>query len=222
MTTTPPLDPAVTLAWMREHGEVLRGLLSQEQGEHPDPAPGDDAAIRSHLRFLATALHATADPAIASRLEGFADDLPEWFAGSQDLYDEHLETGIGAIALEEHLQFGVRPGSDPSLDAGLERRVRIGGLIRIFLLGLELRLGPAADGIEAETLGWMGAHQRELARLIFSLDRHAKASARGPDGAMVDLGTQDAIGQAAAVQGHVRLLVEALAASLGGDLPGEV
>ena len=221
MSATPAVDPARTLAWMREHGEVLRALLGEEQGDDPDAAPGDDAAIRSHLRFLATALEETAAPEAAGRIAGFADELPEWFARNRDLYEEHLETGIGAIALEEHLQFGVRPGSDPSLDAGLERRVRIGGLIRIFLLGLELRLGPPADGLEGETLGWMGAHQRELARLIFSLDRHAKASARGPAGETVDLDTQDAIGQAAAVQGHVRLLVEALASSLPGDRPAQ-
>jgi len=211
-----PIAPARTLAWMREHGEVLRDLVGQEQGDDPDPAPSDDAAIRAHLRFLATALQETAAPELAGRVAGFADDLPEWFAGSQDLYDEHLQTGIGAIALEEHLQFGVSPGSDPSLDAALERRVRIGGLMRIFLLGLEVRLGPSADGLEGETLAWMGAHQRELARLIFSLDRQAKASARGPGGGMVDLDIQDAIGQAAVVRGHVRLLVDALAWALSG------
>ncbi len=216
MSDDPPITPATTLAWMREHGEVLRELVGQEQGDDADPAPGDDGAIRAHLRFLARALEATAAPDLAAALAGYDDDLPEWFAGSQDLYDQHVETGAGAIALEEHLQFGVRPGSDPALDAGLERRVRIGGLIRIFLLGLELRLGPSADGLEGETLGWMGAHQRELARLIFSLDRHAKASARGPSGEMVDLEIQDAIGQAAAVQGHIRLLVEGLASSLPG------
>lgn len=214
-----PVSAARTLAWMREHGDALRRLVAEEQGDDPAAAPGDDAAIRAHLRFLATALAETADRALAARITGFADDLPEWFEGSSDLYDEHLETGIGAIALEEHLQFGVRPGSDPSLDAGLERRVRIGGLIRIFLLGLELRLGPSEDGLEEETLAWMGAHQRELARLIFSLDRHAKAAARGPGGEMVDLETQDAIGQAAAVQGHVRLLVEGLASTLARSGP---
>ena len=63
--------------------------------------------------------------------------------------------------------------------------------------------------------------KRELARLVFSLDRHAKASARGPGGEMVDLETQDAIGQAAVVQGHVRLLVEALASALAGDRPDD-
>lgn len=214
-----PVSAPRTLAWMREHGDVLRRLVAEEEGDDPTPAPGDDAAIRAHLRFLATALAETAEPGLGGRIAGFADDLPEWFDENRDLYEEHLETGVGAIALEEHLQFGVSPGSDPSLDAGLERRVRIGGLIRIFVLGLELRLGPSEDGLEEETLAWMGAHQRELARLIFSLDRHAKASARGPGGEMVDLETQDAIGQAAAVQGHVRLLVEGLASTLARPGP---
>jgi hypothetical protein len=211
-----PITPATTLAWMREHGDLLRELVTGEQSDDPDPAPAGDAAIRAHLQFLALALQATAAPGIAESLAGFSDELPEWFAGSQDLFEEHLTTGIGAIALEEHLQFGVLPGSDPSLDAGLERRVRIGGWIRIFLLGLEVHLGPAADGLDGQTLAWMGAHQRELGRLIFSLDLQAKSSAR-ESAQTVDLETQDAIGQAAVVQGHVRLLVEALASTLAGS-----
>lgn len=155
MSAAPTLDSARTLAWMREHGEVLRALLGEEQGDDPGPAPGDDPAIRSHLRFLATALEETAAPEAAGRIAGFADELPEWFARNRDLYEEHLETGVGVIALEEHLQFGVRPGSDPSLDAGLERRVRIGGLIRIFLLGLELRLARRPTGSRARrSAGW--------------------------------------------------------------------
>ena len=219
MSAAGPITPARTLAWMREHGDVLRGLVTAEQGDDPDRAPAGDAAIRAQLRFLAAALEATAAPEVASRLTGFSDDLPEWFEGSRDLFEDHVATGAGVIALEQHLQFGVSPGSDPSLDAGLERRVRIGGWIRIFLLGLELRLGPAADGLEGEALGWIGAHQRELARLIFSLDRQAKASARQASGA-VDLETQDAIGQAMVVQGHVRMLVDALAAALAGSTEG--
>jgi hypothetical protein len=58
----------------------------------------------------------------------------------------------------------------------------------------------------------MGAHQRDLARLIFSLDLQAKNAAReAAGGGGVDLEAQDQIGQAAAVQGHMRLLVEAIA-----------
>ena len=57
----------------------------------------------------------------------------------------------------------------------------------------------------------MGARQRELARLIFSLDRQAKNAAREAAGGGVDVEIQDQIGQAAAVQGHMRLLVEAIA-----------
>ncbi len=199
---------------MRENGGLLRDLVSQEQGDDPDPVPAGDAAIRAHLRFATAALDATAAPDLAERIAGFGDDLPEWFEEGRPLYEEHLATGVGVIALEQHLQFGVQPGSDPSLDAGLQRRVRIGGWIRVFLLGLERHLGPSADGLEAATLTWMGSHHRELARLIFSLDRHAKASGREAAGGPVDLDTQDAIGQVAVVQGHVRLLVEALSSTL--------
>lgn len=214
MSTPAPLTAADTLAWMREHGDVLRALVAAETADDPDDAPGGDPAIRAHLRFLATALEATASGGLAERLAGFADDLPEWFAANRDLYEDHLATGVGAIALEEHLQFGVLPGADPSLDAGLERRVRIGGWIRLFLLGLELRLGPRADGLEGGALTWMGARSRELSRLILSLDVQAKSAARESAGDGVDLETQDAIGQVAVVQGYVRQLVEALEANL--------
>lgn len=213
MSDGAPITAPATLAWMREHGDLLRALVAEETGG-ADESPGGDPAIRAHLRFMAHALEATASGDLAGRLAGFADDLPAWFAANEDLYDDHLQTGIGAIALEEHLQFGVLPGSDPSLDAGLERRVRIGGWIRLLLLGLELRLGPRADGLEGATLGWMGAHQRELSRLILSLDVQAKSAARQSAGDAVDLETQDAIGQVAVVQGYVRQLVEALEATL--------
>ncbi len=216
MSGTAPIVPETTLAWMRVHGDLLRELVGQEQGDDPSAVPADDGAIRAHLRFAAEALEATAATDLAERLAGFDADLPGWFERNRDLFDEHVAAGAGAIALEEHLQFGVRPGSDPSLDAGLERRVRIGGWVRIFLLGLELHLGPSGDGLEGATLSWMGAHQRELARLIFSLDRQAKHAATQSAGAAVDVETLDAIGQAAVVQGHVRLMIEALAATLSG------
>ena len=206
-----------TLTWMREHGDLLREIVRDDLAEATDLTPGGDPNIRAHLRFVATALRETLGPPYDGDLEGFADGLPGWFDESLPLFDAHLETGVGAIALEEHLQFGTSPGSDPSLDAGLERRVRIGGWIRIFLLGMEAHLGPSADGFSDAVLAHMGAHQRELARLIFSLDLQAKNAAREAAGGGVDVETQDQIGQAAAVQGHVRLMVEAIAEAIAPD-----
>lgn len=212
------LDPARTLAWMREHGAVLREMVAEEpRGPlDDDEGPAGDPAIRAHLRFLASAIEATAAPGLARALAGFADDLPAWLAENRDLYQEHLDAGAGAIALEQHLQFGARPGSDPSLDVGLRRRLRIGGWIRLFLLALELRLGPPADGLAGQALAAMGERQRELARLTITLDRQAKAEASRRAGreASADPAIQDEIGQAAVVQAHVRALVEALAATL--------
>jgi hypothetical protein len=210
------------LAWMRAHGELLRELVAEERRPgDDDPAAGGDPAIRGHLRFAVAALAATAPAALRDDLSAFAAELPTWFAESRDLYEDHLDTGHGAIALEQHLQFGTEPGRDPSLDAGLHRRLRIGGWIRVLLHGLEMRLGPAADGVAQQVLDAIGARQRELSRLILTLDREAKAAARRAGGEMAaDLATQDQIGQAATVQGHVRVLVEELAlalARLGGE-----
>jgi hypothetical protein len=207
------LDAALALAWMREHGDALRRFLAEE-GEGDD-APAGDPAIRAHLRLAAAAIEATAAD-LAAELEGLADGLPEWFEEHRDLYEHHLDTGEGAIALEEHLQFGTLPGSDPSLDAALHRRLRIWGWVRLTALAVEARLGPAADGLGAEALAWIGDRQRDLSRLILALDREAKArAARAPGrGAPADLALLDEIGQAATVQANVRMLVEALAATL--------
>lgn len=205
------------LAWMREHGDVLRALLGEEGAGEDDTSPGGDAAVRAHLRFAAASLQANAEPRLAGDLAGFVDGLGAWFEEGRPLYEEHLATGAGAVALEEHLQFGARPGSDPSLDEALGRRLRIGGWTRVFLLGLELRLGPEHDGVAQQALDWIGARQRELSRLILALDREAKIAARRAGGGDIDLETQDGIAQAASVQGHVRMLVEALGAALGDE-----
>ena len=206
-----------TLAWMRGHGRLLREVLAEEQEGEPDRSPSGDPAVRAHLRFAAAALAATAPPPLRAPIADYAADLPEWFEEGRPLYEDHLDTGHGAIALEEHLQFGTEPGRDPSLDAALHRRLRIGGWIRLFLLGLELRLGPPADGLAQQVLDAIGARHRELSRLILAFDREAKAAARRAGGAMAGhLDTQDEIGQAAVVQGHVRMMIEELTIALEG------
>ncbi len=92
--------------------------------------------------------------------------------------------------------------------------------MRLALLAAEARLGPAADGLAAEALAWIGARQGELTRLILTLDRAAKAAAVRRGGpAAADLGLQDEIGQAATVQANVRMMVEALAATLPAEPP---
>lgn len=208
-----PIDAAAVLAWMSRHGPMLRELVEYEtRGEDDDRLAGDPA-IRAHLRFAAHALEETAGEPTRAAISGLGDDLADWFDEARPLFDEHVASGAGAIALEEHLQFGTRPGRDPSLDEALGRGVRIGGWIRLFLLALEGRLGPAADGMAGQVLAAMAARRRDLSRLILRLDRAAKAAAarRG----VGDLDTQGRIGEVATVQGHVRLLVEEIAAALG-------
>ena len=221
--TVGPVDAAEALGWMRRNGARLRELVAEEGRDDEDAALAGDPAIRGHLRFAASALEATADEPVRGAITGLSDDLRDWFEEARPLYEEHVATGAGAIALEEHLQFGASPGADPSLDEALGRGVRIGGWIRLFLLALEGRLGPAADGLGPEVLAEMGERRRDLSRLILQLDRAARneAARRG----VGDLDTQGRIGEAATVQGHVRLLIEEVAAGLartatvGGGAP---
>ena len=204
--------PAVgdVLAWMSEHGGRLRELVTAEQEGERELAPADDPTIRAHLRYAAEALAATAPEPLATGLAGFADALPEWFTECQPLYEDHLAAGVGAIALEEHLQFGTRPGVDPSLDAALHFRLRITAWVRIFLIGIERWLGPAADGLAEEVLEEIRGRSGDLGRMILSFGTAAKSAARAASGGPVDIETQDEIGQVAAVQGHVRIMLEAL------------
>lgn len=210
------IDQAAVLAWMAAHGGRLRERIAAQEGRNPTRLPADDGCVRAHLLFLADALHATAPPALAAALTGFGEGLDAWFDQERDELDSRLALADGAIALEEHLQFGVRPGTDPSLDAALERRMRLAAWTRLFALGLEAHLGPAADGLAEEVLGWIGRHQPELARMVLTLDRHAKAGLGGPPGARhPPPELLDELGQAAVVRAHVRMLVQALAETGG-------
>jgi len=214
------VDVAHTLAWMRRNGDALRQLLAAEGEPGPgDDAPAGDPAIRAHLRFLAHALEATADPGHREPLAGFADALPRWFADSEDLFDEHLRVAEGAMALEAHLQWGTRPGADPSLDVAQERRIRLLGWARIFLLGLERHLGPAADGLAQAAVAWMDGRQRDLGRMVATLDAQAKASAARTAGPGLGAETIDRIGQAVVVQAYTRHVAEATCAALDGEAP---
>lgn len=211
------MDHAQTLTWMRHSGTLLRELVDEEsRAADGDDAPAGDPAIRAHLRFLAAALERTADPEWRDRLDGFAAGLGEWFADSADLFDEHLEIGEGAMLLEAHLQWGTRPGLDPSLDAAQERRLRLLGWVRIFLLGIETHLGPSADGFSGEALAWMDGRQRDLGRSVAILDAQAKAAA-ARSGEQLDTETIDRIGQAIVVQAYTRHLAEALCAVMNGE-----
>lgn len=198
------------LAWMSDHGGRLRELVGSEQSGERELAPADDPTIRAHLRFAAEALQASAPEPLTTQLAGFPDTLPEWFTECQPLYEDHLAAGAGAIALEEHLQFGTRPGVDPSLDAALHFRLRITAWVRIFLIGLERWLGPAADGLSEETLEEIRDRNGDLGRLILSFGSAANTAARTAAGGPVDIETQDELGQVAAVHGHIRIMLEAL------------
>jgi hypothetical protein len=208
------LDTAAALAWMTAHAERLRALLDEEGESGEDAAAAGNGAIRAHLRFLAAALEATAPPRLADALAGLQDDLPEWFAEGHELYEEHLALSVGAIALEEHLQFRTSPGADPALDATLDRRARLGAWTRLFMLAVEERLGPAADGLAESALAWMAAHHRSLAGYVLALDQRGRSALGVTAGARVDRATLHEIAEAAAVQGHLRLTLDALAAAL--------
>lgn len=207
----PPVRAADVLRWMGAHGGRLRELVAEEGAYHPVRRPADDGCIRAHLRLLAEAMTACADAALAERLDGFAEWLDDWFDDQDEEMAAHLARAEGAIALEQHLQWNITPGSDPSLDAGLERRLRIMGWQRLYAHGLEARLGPAADGLAERTLAWIGEHQRELGRLVISMGAHARA-ALGDAPASTEM--LDDIGQGAAVRAHVRQLAEGLEVSL--------
>jgi hypothetical protein len=208
------LDTAATLAWMQANAPHLRELLEEEAEPEGDGAAGGDGPIRAHLRFLAAALEATAPPDLAGALAGLQYELPAFFAEGQELYEEQLARSTGAIALEEHLQFRTSPGSDPSLDAALDRRARLGAWTRLFLLAVEERLGPAADGLAESALTWMGANHRTLAGYVIALDRRGRTALNATPGARSDRDALDDVAQAATVQGHLRLTVDALAAAL--------
>lgn len=201
---------------MSAHEDRLRELVEEAAAEasmRPDDVDASsDLSIRLHLQYLAEAMEATAHEPLRTALAGFADSLPESFDAAREGIADLMERAKGAIALEEHLQFGTTPGADPSLDIALERRTRVTAWIRVFLIEMEHHIGPQYDGLADQTLAWMTDHQRDLSRLVVTFDNRAKSSLP-PD---LDRDIRDQVGQVAVLRAHVRHTVEAIAACLPG------
>jgi hypothetical protein len=203
------------LAWMQANPGRLRELLDEEARGGGDLGPAGDPAVRAHLRLVAEALAASAAPAAAPALEGFARELADLLAAREDRVDEEMELVGEAHAFEAGLQFGKGAGDDPSMRAVLDRRVRVAAWIRVFLAALDEARAPATPAAPA-VLEWMADHQTQLADTIFAMDRGAKQAEmdRGGPDAIASPEAVNRIGQAATVQAHARFLVEGLAARL--------
>lgn len=210
--TRAPFGSRRLMEWMATHDARLRGLLEVAEPDGGDPVEELDASMRAHLQFMAEGMQETARAELRDGLEGFAEGLQDWFDLQEDERAAHLERARAAIALEQHLRFGVTPGDDPSLDAAMERRARLGAWGRLFLIGLEDHLGVAADGASDAALAWIGAHQAELSRLTVSFD-HRSRSALPPD---ADAETRDCVARTAGIRAYVRHVAEALEATLPG------
>lgn len=215
--STPPLGAPVSpgaralLVWMQTNPDRLRGLLDEEAaGAGDDLSPAGDAAIRAHLRFVAEAIAANAAPATREAAEAFVRQLPDRL-GDGERADEELRRVGEAHAFEVERQFGEDAGADPNVRAMIDRRVRMGAWLRVFLLELDdARALPAP--IAPRAFEWMAAQQQRLADTIFAMDRAAKQAEidrRGAD-AVDDAAVVNRIGQAAMVQSHMRFLVEAV------------
>jgi hypothetical protein len=215
--TTRATHPAAQgmLGWMQANPARLRELLDDEAAGSEDLAPAGDPAVRAHLRFVSEALAATAAPASAAALAGFARDLPGLLAAREDRVDEEIRRVGEAHAFEAEVQFGEGSGEDPAMRGLLDRRVRIAAWARVFLAALDEARAPAAPAAPA-VLEWMAGEQDQLADTIFAMDRRAKQAEldRGGPDAIASAEVVNRIGQAATIQAHTRFLVEALAARL--------
>lgn len=214
--STGPVHPVARglLAWMQANGPRLQALMGDEAARAEDLSPAGDAAVRAQLRFLAEALAANAGPGRADPLVRFRDGLPAVLDGAGDRLDELTGLLGEATAFEIGLQFADANPEDPGLVAMLERRVRVGAWMRLFLEAYDAAQRDRPP-VTPAALHWMGAHQTHLADTIFSMDRRAKQlemDRGGPD-AVADQDVVNRIGQAAMLQSHVRFLVEALAHS---------
>jgi hypothetical protein len=201
------------LAWMGARPERLRELLSEEAAGTTDLSPVGDASVRAHLRFVGEALSAHAAPGDVG-LAQFGERLPELLDAREDRLAERLQSLGEAHAFEAGKQFGDVAAEDPANRQVIERRVRVGAWLGVFLDALD-DVRDAAPIAPAAT-EWMADHQTDLANLIFAMDRRGKEVERdrGGEQAISNPDTVNRIGQAAVVQAHSRFLVEAIAESV--------
>ena len=208
---TVPSAP-VLLEWMRVHGRRLGELMAAEGEYADDRTPVSDAAIRAHLRFIAEALAANAEPEHRPAFGDLAVHLPDRIDERHELLEEALDRVAGAVALEVNLQFGDAGADDPTVQKVVERRMRVIAWHRFFLDLLDETLGTANA---PAAIAWMSDHQGRLGDLIFATDRGAKEAVRAREGllGLEDIVRVNQIGQAAMLQAYSRFLVEAIAAA---------
>lgn len=211
---THPVSQAI-LGWMQLNTPRLRELLAEEVIGDEDPSPVSDGSIRAHLRFVGEAFSENASAA-NSALAGFADGaLRARLEMDEDEFAEHVRATGEAHAFEAVKQFGEEAGADPSNRAVLDRRVRVGAWIQVFLSALDEAREPD-EPVAPAINEWMHERQAHLANTIFAMDRRAKEAeiARGNEIAVNDPQMVNQIGQATMLQAHMRFLVEALAEAL--------
>jgi len=204
------------LGWMQAHPGRLRSRLDTAAAGGGDLSPMGDPSIVAHLAFVADAVAATAAPARQEALRAFAAGAMEEMWRGRARAEEHMVAVGEAHALEARLQFGDGAGADPANREVVSRRVRVTGWTHLFLDRLEEATGD--PGLAGRARDWMTEHQGLLADTIFTMDRRAKEAerARGGEDAISDPVVVNRIGQAAALQGNMRFLVEAVAASSRG------
>jgi hypothetical protein len=213
-THAPAPGARALLVWMQTNPGRLRELLDHEAARAGDEdlSPSGDRSIRAHLCFVGEALAASAAPAVRDAAADFSAGLGRRLADDALLQEELTLVGE-AHAFEVSRQFGPDAGEDPTMRAVIERRVRLGAWLRVFLREVD-RAGATPAPVASRAMQWMAAHQQRLADTIFAMDRSAKRAEleRGGPDAISDTVVVNRIGQAATVQAHMRFLVEALAA----------
>jgi len=214
MTTraTHPTAQAL-LGWMQANPARLRYRLDTAAAGGGDLSPMGDPSIVAHLAFVADAVAATAAPGHEEELRVFAAGAMDDLWRARERAEENMVAVGEAHALEARLQFGDGAGADPANREVVDRRVRVIGWTFLFLDELQEATGDS--GLADRARDWMTAHPGVLADTIFTMDRRAKEAerARGGEDAISDPAVVNRIGQAAALQGNVRFLVEAIAAT---------